>query len=437
MSDEVWFHDIPDDWTSASTKYIFDIQLGKMLQPKQQLLNDRLIKYLKAQHVQWHSVITENLPEMWASPDEIHQYSVENGDLLVCEGGDVGRAGIVRDLDLEEEVIIQNALHRVRSKDNDTRFLEYVLRSVHASGWFDVLCNRATIAHFTGEKFGSMRIPFPPRETQNLIACFLDRKTEAIASLIEKKQRLIQLLEEKRTALINQAVTKGLNPNAPMKDSGIPWIGKIPRHWTVSRLRYLISDKLAGPYGSSLTKSMYVSSGYRVYGQQQVISDDFSVGDYYISAEKYKEMQRYTVYPKDVLVTVMGTIGRVSVVPEKAEPGIINPRLVRFVIRDEHMSPNFFAWVLRSKVGETQLLEMAQGSTMDGLNLAVLSDVWMPIPPLCNQPRILLYIEQTSQKYNNLRYAIDDQIQKLLEYRQSLITAAVTGKLEILEDAAA
>ena len=280
---------------------------------------------------------------------------------------------------------------------------------------------------------GNIFLPTPPIETQKLIATFLDRKTAAIDTLIAKKQRLIQLLEEKCKVLINQAVTKGSNPNVPMKDSGIPWIGKVPKHWAVLRLRHLISDKVAGPYGSSLTKSMYVAFGYRVYGQQQIIADDFTIGDYYISPEKFFEMQRYIVQPEDVLVTVMGTIGRVAVVPEGIEAGIINPRLVRYVVRHGYMLPYFFSWVFRSKSGESQLSEMAQGVTMDGLNLTVLSDLWMPVPPLEEQENIVVNINTVTNSLKQLQRKINQQIEKLREYRRSLITAAVTGKLNIKE----
>jgi type I restriction enzyme, S subunit len=144
-------------------------------------------------------------------------------------------------------------------------------------------------------------------------------------------------------------------------------------------------------------------------------------------------MQRYLVQPNDVLVTVMGTIGRVAVVPEEIEPGIINPRLVKYVVRQKYILPYFFVWVFRSKAGEAQLSEMAQGVTMDGLNLTVLSDLWMPVPSLDEQNNIVTYIDKITGENNQLQNVVKRQIEKLQEYRRSLITAAVTGKLAIRE----
>ena len=107
------------------------------------------------------------------------------------------------------------------------------------------------------ELLGNIGCPMPREEEKTAIAAFLDHETAKIDALIEKQQRLIELLKEKRQAVISHAVTKGLNPNAPMKDSGVEWLGEVPAHWAVAKFKYLVVDSAAGPYGASLTKSMY------------------------------------------------------------------------------------------------------------------------------------------------------------------------------------
>ncbi len=229
---------IPSSWSTAPTKRHFHIQLGKMLQNNPAFTTDKPVPYLKAFHVLWGIVNIEDLPEMWANSSEVRQYGARNGDLLVCEGGEVGRAGIVDDP--SNECIIQNALHRVRPKGSgDVRFLMYTLHAISSAGWFDVLCNKATIAHFTREKFADLRIPIPKVDEQRAIAALFDRETALIDTLIEKKEQQIELLQEKRGALISHAVTMGRNPNAKMKDSGIVWIGEIPEHWVVKRIKHI------------------------------------------------------------------------------------------------------------------------------------------------------------------------------------------------------
>ena len=168
-----------------------------------------------------------------------------------------------------------------------------------------------------------IRVALPPRAEQSAIIRFLDHADRRIRRYVRAKRKLIRSLEEQKRAIIHQAVTRGLDRSVRLRPSGVEWLGNVPEHWNVRRLKTLIAKAVAGPYGSSLTKAMYTTSGYRVYGQQQVIPDDFSVGDYYISSEKYDEMQQYVVSPGDVLVSVMGTVGRVAVVPDNVEPGII------------------------------------------------------------------------------------------------------------------
>ena len=142
----------------------------------------------------------DNLPTMWASPWEIDQLSLEVEDLLVCEGGEVGRAARINEQP-PKRCIIQNALHRVRGNQlGDVAFLSYCLRHAAEKGWLDVLCNRATIAHFTVEKFRDLWFYLPKIDDQHLIADYLDNETSKIDTLVAEKERMLTLLEEKRAA---------------------------------------------------------------------------------------------------------------------------------------------------------------------------------------------------------------------------------------------
>lgn len=430
-----WLGKIPSHWNVIALKrYASYISRGRS--PNYTDDKDKGIPIINQACIYWDGLRLENVKLQDSNMLTGYRGKIHPGDLLINSTG-TGTLGRIGVFNLPGDYLADSHVTIVRpTKEVFAKYLYYILQTDVYQGYiYSVLATGATNQiELSREGLSNTPIIVPPPETQKSIAHFLDRKTAAIDTLIAKKQHLIQLLEEKRTALINQAVTKGLNSNVPIKDSGIPWIGEIPERWEVLRLRRLISDKVAGPYGSSLTKSMYVSAGYRVYGQQQVIPENFTVGDYYISPEKLLEMQRYLVQPKDVLVTVMGTIGRVAVVPEEIEPGIINPRLVKYVVRQKYILPHFFAWVFRSKAGEAQLSEMAQGVTMDGLNLTVLSDLWMPVPPLEEQNNIVTHIHKVTDKNDQLQSAVRKQIEKLQEYRRLLITAVVTGKLAIEEE---
>ena len=262
---------------------------------------------------------------------EMSVYSIRSRDVLVTMMGTSGKCQLVPKT--VEEGIIDSHLLRLRLNEKEVvpELFCTLLDECHELKYQIGKLGKGSIMHGLNSSIvKNLCLPLPPLEEQRTVVAFLKHETAKIDTLIEKQQQLIKLLKEKRQAVISQAVTKGLNPSAPMKDSGVDWLGEVPDIWTTAKLRYLVQESVAGPYGASLTKAMYTSEGYRVYGQQQVIAGDFTVGDYYISDKKYEEMARYTAHPGDVLISVMGTIGRVAVVPINVEKGIINPRLVRY-----------------------------------------------------------------------------------------------------------
>lgn len=281
------------------------------------------------------------------------------------------------------------------------------------------------------ERIANAPFILPSYAEQLAIANFLDHETAKIDQLIAKQETLIELLNEKRQAVISHAVTKGLNPDVKMKDSGVEWLGEVPEHWGICAMKYLVDEKVAGPYGASLTKAMYTSSGYKVYGQQQVIADDFVIGDYFISEEKYQEMERYTIYPNDVLISVMGTIGKVAVVPESIDKGIINPRLVRYKFDIKNIYPHFVQQLIMSEKYQKRLKESSQGSTMEGLNMGILGNLPMVFPDKMEQINIIEYAKKISRKYKMAISAAQNFIQLSQERRSSLISAAVTGKIDV------
>ncbi|KVN74616.1 restriction endonuclease subunit S [Burkholderia ubonensis] len=300
-------------------------------------------------------------------------------------------------------------------------------------------CNYQNIRNMAGgdlrdglnlELLGTIPCLLPPLFEQSIIAAFLDRETAKIDALIAAQEKLVVLLTEKRQATISHAVTHGLNPDAPMKDSGVAWLGYVPAHWRVVPLKRLLADVKAGPFGSALTKEMYVASGYRVYGQEQVIPADFSVGDYYIDDSKYTELQQYSVRAGDILISCVGTFGKIAIVPENAEPGIINPRLIRVRV-GANLSGRYLEAVLRSSVVFEQFSMVSRGGTMDVINIGTLNAVTLAVPPMREQEDLLAFLDEETTKLDQLKSEAERAIDLLKERRSALIAAAVTGKIDV------
>lgn len=320
-----------------------------------------------------------------------------------------------------------NHVHVLRPSSNCVgRFLVHALNTTNYGAFID----GSTRDKLTQSAMNRIPIALPPHSEQSTIVAFLDRETAKIDGLIAEQEKLIALLAEKRKATISHAVTKGLNPNAPKRESGVVWLGDVPAHWEVRPLKWLLSDTKAGPFGSALTKDMYVSSGYRVYGQEQVIPADFSLGDYYIDEEKFLELQQYAVKPGDILISCVGTFGKIAIVPGNVEEGIINPRLLRLRVGSA-INSEYLSTVLRSAVVFEQFSMVSRGGTMDVINIGTLNAITLAVPPATEQIEILDFLADQTTKLDGLSAAAEQAIVLLKERRSALIAAAVNGQIDV------
>jgi type I restriction enzyme S subunit len=202
-----WIGEVPEHWPVCKLSYRYSVELGKMLDEKR-ITGEHPIPYLRNKDVQWDNINTADLPVMDIAPDEIDRYTIKNSDLLVCEGGDVGRSAIWRGVD--NVVGYQKALHRLRSVSPDrdsVEFYVYALGAAKKNGIFEESDTKSTISHLPAEKFREYRFAFPPLDEQIKIVAFLRQAIGRIDNLTEKTQRSIDLLKERRAAFITAAVT--------------------------------------------------------------------------------------------------------------------------------------------------------------------------------------------------------------------------------------
>ena len=409
----------------------FLMQLGKMLQNDAAGAADIEMTYLKAVHVNWNKVTTAELPKMWASPLEVEKYAIENGDLLVCEGGEVGRAAILNNL--TEPAIIQNALHRLRNTPRgQVGYFAYLLKHIADVGWFGILCNKATIAHLTGEKLGAIQMPVPPTAEQRKITDFLDWKTGQIDALIAKKRALIGKLKEKRLAVITQAVTKGLDSAAPLRDSGISWLGKVPFSWSVKRLRYCAGMVTSGSRGWA---EFFSESGplfLRITNLDResicLKLDDIQRVEPPDGAEGARTLTK----AGDLLISITADLGSVAVIPPGFESAYISQHLSLVRLDSDDIDPNWIAYSILSLAGKYQLNTAGYGGTKIQLSLSDIKDIRFCHPTsLDEQRRVLRAVQNEIERNNKLIELAEDAITRLTEYRTALITAATTGQIDV------
>ena len=292
----------------------------------------------------------------------------------------------------------------------------------------------STFLELGKSKLEGVIILVPPTLEQRVIASFLDREITRINALVAKKERLIELLQEKRAALISHAVTKGLDPTVPMKDSGVEWLGEIPAHWEVKRVRDITELLQTGPFGSQLH-----SSDYSPYGIPVINPSHLKDGHIYpdwdcaVNEETYSRLVRHELRKGDIIFARRGQMGRCALITEK-EAGwlcgtgslLMRPRITLSV-------PSFLSKVLSTNGVRDWLLLESVGSTMDNLNTSILSRIPLPIPTLSEQQAIVSYLDSQTAKIDALISRIREGIEKLKEYSTALISAAVTGKIDVRE----
>ncbi len=286
------------------------------------------------------------------------------------------------------------------------------------------------------EIIASLRVAAPVMTEQSAIAAFLDRETFKIDALVAEQENLIALLKEKRQAVISHAVTKGLNPAAPMKDSGIEWLGEVPGHWKVGAIKYFVLAKdgaiKTGPFGSHLTSADMQSGTIKVYNQRSVIDADFDAGENFISEKKFAELASFETFPGDLLITTRGTIGRAAILPENAERGILHPCLLRLQPDNSQVDTKFLMTLIQdSDLMKTQLNYLSNATTIDVIYSCTIASVIIPVPPVSEQDAIMQFLADQTTQLDTLTTEAHRAIDLLKERRSALISAVVTGKIDV------
>ena len=278
------------------------------------------------------------------------------------------------------------------------------------------------------EKVASLRVSAPKSKEQQKIANFLDYETAKIDTLIAKQEKLIELLKEKRQAVISHAVTKGLNPNAPMRDSGVEWLGEVPKHWVVAGFKKFI-EKIVDYRGKTPNKT---DSGVFLVTARNIKKGvvDYSLSNEFISEDDYSEtMSRGKPNIGDVLFTTEAPLGEVANV-DNTDIALAQ-RIIKFSGKKDILDNYFFKYFMMSEAFQTSLSLYASGSTVKGIKAERLVYLRKLIPPLAEQKEITHHIDIELKKFDLLVSKAEVGIELIKERKTALISAAVTGKIDL------
>ncbi len=426
-----WLGRVPSAWTVAALRQRYSQCLGKMLDAKR-IIGNHLLPYLRNVDVQWDRINTAGLPRMDITLQEYERYTLKPGDLLVCEGGEVGRAAIWSgDLPL---CGFQKALHRLRpiSRGEVPRYLYYLLQVASRIGAFDD-GHTSTIPHLTGDKLRAHRFPFPSGEEQAAIVRFLDHADRRIRRYIGAKKKLIALLNEQKQAIIHRAVTRGLDPGVRLKPSGVEWLGEVPAHWDVRPLKHLVPQVTVGIVVQPA--QLYMNSGVPCLRSLNISGGSINTGELvFISAAANERHRKSKISKGDLVVVRTGRAGVAAIVtPEFDGANCIDLLIVR---QSTSMLSEYLLVYLNSWPSRTDVQYRSVGAIQAHYNTATLANLVVAAPPIAEQREILEYLADNLKPIESSASVTQNEIDLLHEYRTRLIADVVTGKLDVREAAA-
>lgn len=415
-----WLSEIPSHWGGKRLKYLGEAIIGLTYSPNDVVDEAEGTLVLRSSNIQNKKLAFDD--NVYVNKEIPEKLVTQKGDILICARNG-SRALIGKNAQIDERAAGMSFgafMSIFRSPYND--YLSKVFNSPlfeYQSGSFLT----ATINQLTTGNLNSFEIPLPTEKEREKIANFLDHETAKIDTLIEKQQQLIKLLKEKRQAVISHAVTKGLNPNAPMRDSGVEWLGEVPEHWDVLQLRRIthLQQGLQIPQ-----ENRFADEGYdRV---EYITVKSINAGD---SAEHKEYIQspseRVVCDENDILLARTGATGQVVT----NVSGAFHNNFFKVNYDKNKVSKDYLVYFLKVEEVKSHLLMLAGTTTIPDLNHGAFLGTLACLPNFEEQKSICRYLDETLERYNYISQQAQGFVELMQERRTALISAAVTGKIDV------
>ena len=363
----------------------------------------------------------------WEKYEESPEIKVRKGDIIFGQRGSIGKVAYI---DKEYgKVTINPSLILLKDIKLNPIYLTFFLQSPLIRKWVQLIGNSTAVPMISQEQFANFPCLIPPTEEQQFIANFLDKETARLDALITKKQQLIETLKEKRIAVISHAVTKGLNPEVPTKESGIEWLDLIPKDWKEKPLKFVctLNDETLPETTDPEYEIKYVDIG-SIDQNKGIIKKEP-----YIFDEAPSRARRKVIHGDIIVSTVRTYLRAIAPVINPEENLIVSTGFA--VIRPRRIASDYLSFLLRSKYFVEKVVSLSVGVSYPAINASVLGSIKIPIPSEDEQRQISTYLYQETQNIDNLIGLTEKHIDKLIEYKTALISAAVTGKIKVPEQA--
>ena len=420
-----WLGDVPEHWQIVRTKDIFNHRKEEALE------DDEIVTAFRDGQV---TLRKNRRTDGFTNSIKEHGYQhINSGDLVIHEMD--AFAGAIGISDSSGKSTPVYSVCYAKNENINHHFYSHFFRTMAKTGFINSLAKgiRVRSTEFRWNESRNVYLAEPPKADQEKIVSFLDTETARIDNLIAKQEKLIELLEEQRKSIISHAVTKGLNPDAPMKDSGVEWLGEVPEHWMTPSSKHLLEIPITdGPHETP----NFVDDGIPFISAEAISKGkiDFDKKRGYITPELNAiYSKKYSPKVEDIYMVKSGaTTGKVAMVETTETFNIWSP-LAAFRCNKNKVLPKFLLAVFNSSHFYDALVLNWSYGTQQNIGMGVLSNIEIPCPPLKEQAEIIQHLDVQNTKFDKLIGTQSQLIEKLKEYRSTIISHAVTGKIDVRE----
>lgn len=413
-----WLGTVPEHWDSKRLKFLFDLVKREIRE------EDRIVTCFRDGAVTLRD--NRRTDGFTNAVKEIGYQGIRVGDLVIHAMDAFAGAIGVSDSDGKSTPVY--SVCTPVSPSVSSNYYARLLRNMAVAGFVSSLAKgiRERSTDFRWADAGEIFLPVPSETEQRKIVSFLDHETARIDALIEEQQRLIELLKEKRQAVISHTVTKGLDPTVPMKDSGVEWLGEVPAHWEVSRLKY---------HSTRIGDGLHSTPEYDDAGDYFFINGNNLVGGAITISPTTRQVNRQEFLKhrvlldsSTILISINGTIGNLALY--SGEPVILG-KSAAYINCTESLSPRFCLYLFSSEQIKRFFESQLTGTTIYNLSLRTIAEIPTPLPSIDEQNSIIEFLNRNVDGFDELIDNAMKLAQLLQERRSALISAAVTGKIDV------
>ncbi len=426
-----WIGKIPKEWTLKKIKYITKIPItdGPHETP---VFVDEGIPFYSVDSIQNEHIVYE--PCRYISGDDAKRYDKKEvpiyGDILIGKAASIGKVAVI-DRNIRMQIWSPLAIIRTNEKIMHNLFLKYYLLSNSAQIEIELRSTSNTQKNIAMKDIENIIVPLADIDEQALIAKFLDDKVEKIDEILNDLNNQIELLNKYKKSLITETVTRGLNPNVELKDSGVDWIGMIPESWIENKIKYIAKvNGRVGFKGYSKDDLVGPDEGAYTIGGKHISTNKLNLDEpEYISWKKYYESPEIMIHKNDIIMAQRGTLGKVVIIEDDIGEATINPSLV--LLNKIDINNKFLYWIINSDVIRENINVVNTSTAVPMISQTQIGNFKICIPPRKEQDEIVNYLDKKCKEIDDLISDKQMQIEKMEKYKKSLIYEYVTGKKRV------